>query len=75
MFSAAPTATDPAVTATVCSYSSPFRVGVHFDSGEAIGTASAGAFGSIENEVNPASTTGEGKGTAGFYLAYWQNTC
>ena len=69
------------VTATVCSYKTPFRVGVHFDANEAIGvtasTDDADNYDHIENAANPPATTslGAGVGSNGFWLAYWQNTC
>ena len=67
--------------ATVCSYVTPFRVGVHFDSSEAIGApptvAAADNYNAIENAAQGPGTTsnGAGTGTNGFWLAYWQNTC
>ena len=76
-------AADQAGTGTACSYSTPFRVGVHFDSSEAISTAlanndDADAYEAIENAITPGTgtgTVGEGVGYNGFYLAYWQNSC
>lgn len=66
-------------TATVCSYVAPFKVGVHFDSGEAIGAppvVTAGDnYGGIENAYQDPTTTGTGIGHMGFYLAYWQTVC
>ena len=70
-------------TGTACTFSTPFRVGVHFDSSEAISTAianadDADAYEAIENAYTPGAgtgTVGEGVGYNGFYLAYWQNTC
>ena len=62
--------------ATACSFSVPFKVGVHFDADENIGapgTAASPNFDHTEND--PAATTGAGFGTAGFWLAYWQNSC
>ena len=65
--------------ATACTYKTPFRVGVHFDIGEAIAVvANAGAGNNLsgaENAVSPTSTAGEGIGTHGFWLAYWQQSC
>ena len=65
--------------ATVCSYVTPFRVGVHFDSSEAIGVPTVLADGdnwsAIENAYKAPTTTGEGIGTMGFWLAYWQVVC
>ena len=80
LFNASPTATE-SDTATVCSYVTPFRVGVHFDSSEAIGApptvAAADNYNAIENAAQGPGTTsnGAGTGTNGFWLAYWQNTC
>ena len=68
-------------TATVCSYRTPFRVGVHFDDSESIGVTAAiddaDNLDHIENAANPPATTslGAGVGSNGFWLAYWQNTC
>ena len=70
-------------TGTACSFSTPFRVGVHFDGSEALAAASADAdngdaYEAIENAITAgtgAGTVGEGVGYNGFYLAYWQNTC
>jgi len=78
LFSAAAVTTT--VTATVCSYVAPFKVGVHFDSQEAIGAGTpvvtaANNWGAIENAYSPPTTLGEGIGHAGFYLAYWQTVC
>ena len=58
--------------ATLCSYTTPFRVGVHFDSDDVINAAAANLADNIEN----AAPTGiAGIGYNGFYMAYWQNTC
>ena len=57
---------------TICSFATPFRVLVHFDSDEVIGDNTQAAFGHIENE-DP--TLGAGIGYTGFWLDYWQNTC
>merc|ERR1712037_45072 len=65
--------------ATACTYKTPFRVGVHFDSSEALATApqltGADNFSAVENVSSAPSTTGAGIGTQGFYLAYWQVSC
>ena len=76
-------ANDGVVQTTACSFSTPFRVGVRFDTGEAISTTAAtaddeDAYEAIENAISPGTgtgTVGEGVGYNGFYLAYWQNTC
>ena len=71
-----------AFTATACTFKVPFRVGVHFDSEEAIAAPPASFAGddlwsAVENAiaVTATATVGEGVGYNGFYLAYWQNTC
>lgn len=65
--------------ATACTFKTPFRVGVHFDIGEAIALRPNAAAGNnlsgAENAILNPSTAGEGIGTSGFWLAYWQNTC
>ena len=71
LFNANP-ASGQTVHTTICSYATPFRVLVHFDSDEVIGDNSGNGFGHIENE-NP--TVGAGIGYTGFWLDYWQNTC
>ena len=68
-------AADQAGTGTACSYSTPFRVGVHFDSSEALGPPSTtNAWIAIENMIGTL-TQSEGTAYNGFYLAYFQNTC
>ena len=67
-------------TATVCSFTIPFRVGVHFDGSEAIGaapTSDGDNYSATENAQQPPATTSNGAGVGynGFWLAYWQNTC
>jgi len=57
---------------TLCSFKTPFRVGVRFDVDEAIGDNSGNAHGLIENET---SISGSGFGYTGFWLDFWQNTC
>lgn len=57
---------------TICSWTTPFRLGVHFDADETTGVNTADAHGFIENET---STAGSGIGITGFWLDYWQNTC
>ena len=61
--------------ATACSWSVPFKVGVHFDADDAIGAPGdlATNFDKFENDA--AATGGAGYGWSGFYLAYWQNSC
>ena len=63
-----------AAQATICSWTTPFRVSVHFDDGEITGRTDDGTiYDHIENRT-PANGVA-GFGTQGFQLAYWQNTC
>jgi hypothetical protein len=68
--------------ATSCSWSTPFKMGVHFDANESIDPtfATAANYENVENNAftacnptTPACFTGTGY--MGFYLAYWQNAC
>ena len=53
---------------------SRFRVGVHFDTDDIVGTVANGqAFDHLENMVD--ATGLAGVGYSGFLLDYWQNTC
>ena len=69
VFNVAPTQT---THQTICSWATPFRLGVHFDADETTGVNTEDAHGFIENET---STAGSGIGITGFWLDYWQNTC
>ena len=60
---------------TACTYSTPFKVGVHFDNDEAICAPGAAASPDLDKCENGAIATNSGRGYQGFYLAYWQNTC
>lgn len=71
IFSAATTAT--IAQGTVCSFTVPFKVGVHMDDTESIGVPTVDKFTTYENDV--AHTSGAGHGYAGFYLSYWQVSC
>ena len=62
-----------AAPATACTFSTPFRVGVHFDSDEIIGENAGDIYDHSENRF-PADGKA-GLGYQGFQLAYWQNTC
>ena len=66
-FSVAPTTAH----STACSWSIPFKVGVHFDADDAIAPATGAAAPDLDKVENGPTTTGY----YGFYLAYWQNTC
>merc|ERR1712079_114221 len=59
---------------TICSFDTPFRAGVHFDSDDIFGR---GAMGDVyDHTENRAPGDGiSGLGYTGFQLAYWQNTC
>ena len=57
---------------TLCSFSTPFRLGVTFDADEAINLNTGDTFDHLENED---STAGSGIGYTGFWLNYWQNPC
>jgi hypothetical protein len=72
IFNAITTAT--ITQATACSFSVPFKVGVHFDNEESLLASCASPnLAKCENDV--VATTGAGYGTSGFWLAYWQNSC
>ena len=72
VWAVAPNAIAVAVQATTCTWATPFRVGVHFDSDEIFGADTGNIFDHTENR-SPAN--GAGRGYQGFQLAYWQNTC
>ena len=59
--------------ASACSFSTPFKVGVHFDQDEVV--ASPVAADAITHAENNAVSSGSGVGYTGFYLNYWQNSC
>ena len=59
---------------TICSWDTPFRVGVHFDSDDIVGRKDDGAvFNHLENMVQNDGLAGTGY--TGFQLDYWQNLC
>ena len=72
---------NPATTAitthaTACSFSVPFKVGVHMDDKEVIELAAKIADPNWDaGENNALTATGSGYGYSGFYLNYWQKTC
>ena len=72
VFNANPTVS--ASSATACSYSVPFRVGVHMDDAEAI-TAPPAVGANYHLAENTKILAGSGQGYFGFYLNYWQNSC
>jgi len=71
IFNAATTAT--IAHGTVCSFTVPFKVGVHMDDAECIGADPVSKFQTYENDAK--NTNGAGYGYAGFYLSYWQVSC
>ena len=73
LFNAISTAT--ITHATACSYSVPFRVGVHMDDAETIAASGAAAAPNLDRPENAPVVAGSGQGYQGFYLNYWQNTC
>merc|ERR1712106_1015252 len=62
--------------ATACTWTTPFKIGVHFDEGESL-AATAAATPKLNEGENIASTGiaagGDGYGYSGFWLAYWMN--
>ena len=69
VFNVAPSAT---THQTICSWTTPFRVGVRFDQDEAINLNTGTTYDHLENMD---SKLGSGIGYTGFWLDYWQNTC
>merc|ERR1719275_451811 len=59
--------------ASICSFTVPFKVGVHMDDAENIGAGTVTADFTYENDFSWVS--GAGHGYAGFYLSYWQRSC
>ena len=57
---------------TVCTFTTPFKIGVHFDDDESHFLPTA-LFTNIENAAT--YTAGAGPGWAGFWFDYWQNSC
>ena len=70
---------DVAPQMTVCSFDTPFRVGVHFDSDDIVGRKDDfAAFDHLENMHQSLAAAGDGLsgvGYSGFQLDYWQNLC
>ena len=58
---------------TVCSFATPFKVGVHFDQDDTLFSPVDAA--AITHSENNPSASGSGIGYTGFYLDYWQATC
>jgi len=69
-------AADAAVVhSTVCSYTRPFRIGVHFDGDENIRVPGDVAANQNKAENGGIGATGSGQGYNGFWLNYWQLPC
>jgi len=63
---------------TVCSFATPFKIGVHFDEGESVKDtkADSGNFEKAENhDAADIDAKGAGLGYTGFYLAYEMKAC
>ena len=58
---------------TICSFDTPFRVGVHFDSDDIFAADAGDIYDHTENRAPGDGIAG--RGYVGFQLAYWQNTC
>jgi len=59
---------------TVCTYTTPFKVGVFFDADEAtFDPVGADDFKTVDS--NAIGTAGSGRGMSGFWLSYWQVAC
>jgi len=60
--------------ATICTFRTPFKIGVHFDDTEAIDEpAIAGT--DLDHGENRGFANGGGGGMQGFWLNYWQTSC
>jgi len=69
-------ATSGTAHATLCSWATPFKIGVHFDADESLADPTVAVTPNFNLFENDLSATGAGGyGTSGFYLAYWQNSC
>ena len=60
--------------ASACSFSTPFKVGVHFDQDEVV-FSPVTTKDALEHSENAPTSKGSGIGYTGFYLNYWQNSC
>ena len=59
---------------TVCTFTTPFKIGVHFDDDEShFLTVTTNMLTFTEN--NNVYTAGSGAGWSGFYFDYWQQAC
>jgi len=65
-------------TATACTFTTPFKIGVHFDDAESLVAGPAGVaapFTKGENIIEATLASGAGYGYSGFWLKYWENSC
>ena len=61
---------------SACTFSTPFKVGVHFDGDEAFAPTAAAVANDLDHAENAAvGTAASGRGYQGFWLNYWQNSC
>lgn len=61
--------------ASICSFTVPFKVGVHMDDAENIGAGNPAVTADFTYENDISWIAGAGHGYAGFYLSYWQRSC
>jgi len=63
--------------ATACTWTTPFKIGVHFDDGESIVATKTATDKRKKGEATLSTDLGSGEGYSysGFYFAYWQNAC
>ena len=63
--------------ATACTFTTPFRIGVHLDQGEvlAVDPGASDKLDKVENLDTTKLAKNEGLGYTGFYMAYWMNAC
>jgi len=68
--------TGETTAATACSFSTPFKWGVHFDDHELVAkTELSGTYQTAENVAPGSLVANQGQGFTGFYMAFWQNSC
>ena len=66
---------DATAHSTVCSFSTPFKVGVHFDADETVYHPLDAAKQTHSENAFDATSKGAGLGYSGFHLNYWQAAC
>ena len=65
---------DAVVHNTVCTFTTPFKIGVHFDDDESHFLPYTAAMLKFTENFND-YTAGAGAGWSGFYFDYWQQAC